>query len=56
MRVEDEGRDAEGEDADPEVDEMWDPERHGDIQQDEERPHAEVDAGSGESRVQDAEG
>ena len=56
MRVEDEGGDAECEDGDPEVDEMRDPDGQGDVQEHEQRPHAEVNAGPGEPRVEDAEG
>lgn len=55
MRVEQEGCDDERHNTDPEVDEMGHPNCHRDVDEYQECAHAEVDAGTGESRVQDAE-
>lgn len=48
MRVEEEWSDTKTDDGDPEVDQMGDPDAHGDIQQKDERPHTEVDRGARE--------
>jgi hypothetical protein len=56
VRVEQEGSNAKCEDRGPEVDEMGKPKRHGDVKQNEKRAHAKIDAGTGETRVQDTEG
>lgn len=55
MRVEQERCDDERHNADPEVDEMGHPDCHRDVDEHQERPHAKINAGAGESRVQDAE-
>lgn len=55
MRVEQERCDDERHNADPEVDEMGHPDCHRDVDEHQERPHAKINAGTGESRVQDAE-
>lgn len=52
MRVEEEGGNAEGKDGEPEVDEVRNPDGHGGIEEEEEVPHAHVDTGAGEPRVQ----
>lgn len=44
MGVEEEWRDAEREDREPEVDEVRDPDRKRDVEQQEKIPHAHVDA------------
>ena len=56
VRVENEWRHAEGDDVEPEVDQMRHPEGEGDIEQEDEGAHAEVDGWPGEPRVEDGEG
>lgn len=55
VRVEQERRDAQCRHRDPEVDEMRHPDGHRDVEQHDERAHAEIDAGAREARVEDAE-
>lgn len=55
MRVEQERRDTKGSNGDPEVDEVWRPNRHRNIEQHDERPHPEIDTGTCKSREEDAE-
>ena len=49
MRVENERCQAQCERRNPEVDEVWDPQRDGDIQQHYQRAHAQVDTGTSEA-------
>lgn len=49
MRVEQEWSDAKTGDGDPEVDDVWDPHAQGDVQQEREGSHTEVDGWAGES-------
>ena len=56
MRVEQERRHAQGEDRHPEVRNPTRPDGECDIEQHDERPHAEVDAWACETGVQDREG
>lgn len=51
MGVEEEGRDAETDDGDPEVDDVGNPDAHGDVEQQHQRPHTEVDRRSSETRA-----
>lgn len=55
MRVEHERCDTERHHGDPEVDQVRHPNRHRDVENDEQGAHAEVDARSRESRVQNRE-
>lgn len=54
MRVENEGSDREREHGDPEIDQVRHPDGHGHEEQRQERPHAEIDTRSGETRVESA--
>ena len=56
MRVEEEGRDAQGQHREPEVDEVGRPDGHGGIEEHQDVTHAHVDTGAGEPRVEDGEG
>ena len=56
MRVENEWRDAKGEDREPEVQEEGRPDGHGGVEEEQKVPHAHVDAGSSKARVEDREG
>jgi hypothetical protein len=55
MRVEQEWSDAEGQDGEPEIDEVGDPNRHGSIEKKQKVSHAHVDARPSKSGVQDTE-
>ena len=55
MRVEHERCDAQGEDGEPEVQEVGRPDSHGGVEQQQEVTHTHVDAGSGETGVEDGE-
>ena len=55
MRIEHEWRDAEGEDGEPEVDQVWDPDGHRRVQQEQQVTHAHVDTRRRETRVEDVE-
>ena len=56
MRVEEEGCDTESGDRYPEVDEVWDPDGHGDVEEHDQHSHAHVDTRPCESGVEDTEG
>ena len=53
VRVEKEGSDAKTEHGDPEVDQMWHPDRQSDIQEEDKRSYTKVDRRSGKSRAVD---
>lgn len=52
MRVEEEGRDTERHDRNPEVDQVWCPDRQGDIDQEHDRPQTQVDRWPSETRAE----
>ena len=56
MRVEEERRDAQGQNGYPEVGDPSRPDRQRHVEQHDERSHAEVDARARKARVQDREG
>jgi hypothetical protein len=56
MRVEQERRYTKSSNSDPEVDEVWCPDRQCDIEKHDEGPHPKVDTGASKSREEDAEG
>lgn len=55
MRIEHEWRDDKGQDREPEVDQMRNPDRHGGIEQEEKVAHAHIDTRSGKSGIKDGE-
>jgi len=55
VRVEHEGGNAQCENGDPEVNEMGHPDGQGDEKEHQQRPHAKIDTGSSETRVENAE-
>lgn len=55
MRIEEEGSDTEGHNRDPEVNKMREPDRQSNVEQEQQRPHTEVDTGSSESGVENGE-
>ena len=55
VRVENKWRNTKSECRNPEVDQIWGPQRHRHIEQHNERPHTQVDTRSSKSRVQDTE-
>ena len=55
MRIENERCQAQCERRNPEVDEVWDPQRDGDIQQHYQCTHAQIDTGTSETQIENAE-
>ena len=55
MRVEDEGCNAKRHDGEPEVDEERSPNSHCGVKEDEDKPHAHIDARTGEARIKNGE-
>lgn len=56
VRIEQERSDAECENGDPEIEEVWCPPRHGDIEKHDQCPHPEVYTWTSEAREEDAKG
>ena len=56
MRIEQERSDTQGQDGEPEINEIRRPHCHRDIEQANQRSHAQVNAGSSKTGKQDAEG
>ena len=54
MGIEEEGSNAQGQNGNPEVDEMGNPNGEGDVQQHDQGSHSEINAGPGESRIENA--
>ena len=55
MGIKDEGRNAQRQHREPEIDQMWDEHRECSVKQQEEVSHAHVDTWACETRIEDAE-
>jgi hypothetical protein len=51
VRIENEGSDAERQNGEPEVNQIWDIDRHCSIEEKEEVPHAHIDTGTSKAGV-----